>query len=150
MTDDDGDLDATDANDNPPASVKRARTRPGPIDWAIAAATKRICDERGWYAQNLANAVTPTEPDDVWDRTRAIRFLAPLRRFTVTEVAELIAGLRISPLVFYEEAGIVEVPDNTESYIENDVHLESGDRKTMARQYRGLRAEAEKAREDRR
>lgn len=137
------DLDDDELDDDGVASRGRgSRTPrpPGPLDERIAAVAREICRQRNWSYQDLADRIVPAHHGEAWDKSRAVRFLTAKKRITVTELADICRALEVTPEWFYQQAGIVRLPDSTKGWIEADAHLDPEDRRALARQYQLARA----------
>lgn len=146
--DDDDDLDNDDEEDVPRAGRGTGQRTPkpaGPIDRRIGAVAQQLCDAKGWSYQDLANRIRPAFQGETWDKSRAGRFLRGSRRVTVTELADILRALDVSPRWFYEEAEIIRsksrdpASGDVTAAIMVDQSIDAQTRQAFVRQYEWAR-----------
>lgn len=104
-------------------SGRKGPRRPQHLDQKIAAHAKRLRDQRGWSLADVADAVTPHDPDERWTKSRVTQFEKPSRRATVTELADLCKAFGIPIFTFLQDAGVFKLPQSTRGWIEADPTL---------------------------
>jgi transcriptional regulator with XRE-family HTH domain len=104
-------------------SGRKGPRRPGPLDRAVANHTAYLRERRGWSLQDLADRVTPDDPNERWTKSRVTQFEKPTRRATITELSDLCDAFDVTLATFLQDAGVIALPQSTRGWIEADPTL---------------------------
>ena len=125
----DDDLD-DEADDNG-TGRRNSPVRPGPHDRAIADELRQLLERERYSYRSFADAVTPADPDEIWSKSRIQRLVNATRRFSLTELADMLATLGEPRERFLTKVGYISLGDDLPSVVARDVWLNPGERQAI-------------------
>jgi hypothetical protein len=114
---------------------KKSPVRPSDYDRAIATELRRILESNvpRWSYRAFADAIRAADPDETWTKSRIQRLANATRRFSLTELADILATLGEPRERFLARVGYIKLPNDLESWVRVDVAcgLNEGDRDSI-------------------
>lgn len=127
LDDDTEDTDTED--DDEPGRSKKSPVRPSDYDRAVATELRRLLKEHRHSYRSFAAAVEAADPDENWTKSRLQRLAKATRRFSLTELADILGTLEEDRTRFLAKVGYIQLSDDLRSRIEHDVWLDPGERR---------------------
>ena len=119
---DDADLDDDDRR-------RKSPVRPSDWDRAIADQLRHLSERERYSYRTLAEAIRPADDDETWTKSRLQRLLTATRRFTLTELADILHTLDEDRTRFLARVGYITLSDDLRERVAHDVWLDPGERR---------------------
>ena len=120
-----------DLDDDEPGRAKKSPVRPSDHDRAMAAELRRLLETNRYSYRSFANAIKAADPDEYWTKSRIQRLANASRRFSLTELADMLATLGEDRTRFLAKVGYIQLSDDLRSRVETDVWLSPDDRRAV-------------------
>lgn len=127
--DDELDTELDDDTEDDAGRAKKSPVHPSDWDRAIATELRRLMQRNRYSYRSLADAIESADPDEFWTKSRLQRLAKATRRFSFTELADILATLGEPRERFLAKVGYTQTPDDLRSRVDHDVWLEEGDRR---------------------
>lgn len=116
---------------------------PTELDRRVGTWVRHNREAVGISMRDLAAQLTARHLASPWQESRVKRVELAESRLTYDDVHAILDALDVPPRLFYQQAGIVTLPDTLEEAILSDPHLDARDRRRLAGSYRTFRDNAD-------
>jgi hypothetical protein len=128
----DDDVEPEDDDDTAPRG-KKSPVRPSDYDRAMGAELRQLLETHRYSYRSFADAIRAADEDETWTKSRIQRLANATRRFSLTELADILATLGEPRERFLARVGYIKLPNDLESWVRVDVAcgLNEGDRDSI-------------------
>jgi hypothetical protein len=129
----DDDVEPEDDDDDTAPRGKKSPVRPSDYDRAMGAELRQLLETHRYSYRSFADAIRAADEDETWTKSRIQRLANATRRFSLTELADILATLGEPRERFLARVGYIKLPNDLESWVRVDVAcgLNEGDRDSI-------------------